>query len=304
MDLTTNSLPAISLRGVQKAYSDFALQDINLELPTGQIMGLVGANGAGKSTIIRILIGLIRADSGEVEVCGHRLPDAQVAAKREIGYASEDMRLYKTQTLRWHMDLIERIYPSWEEAYAMQLLKRFDLPPQQPLGGFSHGQRVKALLLLVLARRPKLLLLDEPTTGLDPVARAEVLEALADVLRDESRSVLFSSHNTVDIEQLSDSISFLHKGKLVASRDKESFLASWRRILCQGDWHDDCQQRVKGMPEVVAARNNGSIIELKVRDGGDLCLSRLTQLGLTIKTVEPMNLEDIFVTSVREGAAS
>ena len=135
MDLTTNSLPAISLRGVQKEYSDFALQDINLELPTGQIMGLVGANGAGKSTIIRILIGLIRAYSGEVEVCGHRLPEAQVAAKREIGYASEDMRLYKTQTLRWHMELIQRIYPSWEEAYAAQLLKRFDLRPQQPVGG-------------------------------------------------------------------------------------------------------------------------------------------------------------------------
>ncbi len=300
MNMTTETLPAITLRGVQKQYSDFALQNIDLELPTGQIMGLVGANGAGKSTIMRILIGLIRADSGEVDVCGHRLPDAQVAAKLEIGYASEDMRLYKTQTLRWHMDFVQHIYQTWDEAYASELLKRFDLRPQQPAGGFSHGQRVKALLLLVLARRPRLLLLDEPTTGLDPVARAEVLEALADVLRDESRSVLFSSHNTLDVEQLSDSITFLHQGKLVASQDKESFLSSWRRILCHGNW----QEHIKTMPEVVSARNNGSIIELKVRDGGDLFLSRLTQLGLTIKTVEPMNLEDIFVTSVRAGAPS
>lgn len=295
--MTTNSQPAISLRGVQKKYADFALQNINLELPTGQIMGLVGANGAGKSTIMRILIGLIAADSGAVEVCGHRLPQAQVAAKLEIGYASEDMRLYKTQTLRWHMDWIQQIYPTWDEPYAAQLLKRFDLRPQQAVGGFSHGQRVKALLLLVLARRPKVLLLDEPTTGLDPVARAEVLEALADVLRDESRSVLFSSHNTMDIEQLSDTITFLHQGKLVASQDKESFLSSWRRILCQGSWQD----QISAMPEVVSARNNGSIIELKVRDGGDVFLSRLTQLGLSIKTVEAMNLEDIFVTSVRAG---
>lgn len=298
--MTTDSLPAISLRGVQKKYSEFALQNIDLTLPTGQIMGLVGANGAGKSTIMRILIGLIRADRGEVEVCGHRLPQAQVAAKREIGYASEDMRLYKTQTMRWHMDFVQSIYPGWDESYALQLLKRFDLRSQQAVGGFSHGQRVKALLLLILARRPKLLLLDEPTTGLDPVARAEVLEALADVLRDESRSVLFSSHNTVDVEQLSDSISFLHQGKLVASQDKESFLSSWRRILCQGHW----QAEIKAMPEVVSARNNGSIIELKVRDGGDLFLSRLTQFGLTIKTVEPMSLEDIFVTSVRIGTTS
>lgn len=296
--MTTDSQNAITLRGVQKAYAEFALQDINLELPIGQIMGLVGANGAGKSTIMRILMGLIEADSGEVEVCGHRLPQAQVAAKREIGYASEDMRLYKTQTLRWHMDFIAQIYPNWDEVYAAQLLKRFDLRAQQAVGGFSHGQRVKALLLLVLARRPKVLLLDEPTTGLDPVARAEVLEALADVLRDDSRSVLFSSHNTVDIEQLSDTITFLHQGKLVASQDKESFLSSWHRIVCHGAWHEG----ITAMPEVVSARNNGSIIEIKTRDGGDLLLSRLTQFGLTIKTVEPMNLEDIFVTSVREGA--
>lgn len=295
--MNTETAPAISLRGVGKTYAEFALHALDLELPVGQIMGLVGANGAGKSTIMRILMGLIRADAGEVYVCGHRLPEAQVAAKRDVGYASEDMRLYKTQSLRWHMDFIQGIYGAWDEAYAAQLLKRFDLKSHQKVGGFSHGQRVKALLLLVLARRPKLLLLDEPTTGLDPVARAEVLEALADVLRDESRSVLFSSHNTVDVEQLSDTITFLHKGKLVASQDKETFLSSWRRVLCQGLW----QEGLGDLPEVVSARNNGSIIELKVRDAGDLFLSRLAQMNLTVKSVEPMNLEDIFVTSVRAG---
>jgi ABC-2 type transport system ATP-binding protein len=288
---------AILLRAVEKTYADFVLHPLDLELPTGQIMGLVGANGAGKSTIMRILMGLIRADAGEVDVCGHRLPEAQVAAKRDVGYASEDMRLYKTQTLRWHMDFIQGIFPEWDETYAAQLLKRFDLKSQQKLGGFSHGQRVKAALLLILARRPKLLLLDEPTTGLDPVARAEVLEALADVLRDESRSVLFSSHNTVDVEQLSDSISFIHKGKLVASEDKETFLSSWRRIICQGPWQDG----LKDIPEVISARNNGSIIELKVRNAGDVFETRLAQMNLTVKAVEPMNLEDIFVTSVRAG---
>ena len=260
--MNTETGPAISLRGVGKSYAEFALHPLDLELPVGQIMGLVGANGAGKSTIMRILMGLIRADAGVAEVCGHRLPEAQVAAKRDVGYASEDMRLYKTQTLRWHMDFIQGIYGAWDEAYAAQLLKRFDLKSQQKVGGFSHGQRVKALLLLVLARRPKLLLLDEPTAGLDPVARTEVLEALADVLRDESRSVLFSSHNTVDIEQLSDTITFLHKGKLVASQDKETFLSSWRRVLCHGLW----QEELNDLPNVVSARNNGSIIELKVRD--------------------------------------
>jgi len=291
---------SLSLRGVQKTYDDFALQDINLELPAGQIMGLVGVNGAGKSTLLRILIGLIQADSGEVEVRGHRLPQAQVAAKREIGYASEDMRLYKGKTLRWHMDLIRTIYPGWDEAYAGELLKRFDLRPHQELRGFSHGQRVKALLVLILARHPKLLLLDEPTTGLDPIARSEVLGALAEVLRDEDRSVLFSSHNTSDVEQLSDSITFIHQGRLVASQDKESFLDNWRRIVCEGPWQDSFHS----LPGVASARNNGSIIELKVGKFSDRFVPQLQQLGLTVKTVEPMNLEDIFVTSIRAGATS
>jgi ABC-2 type transport system ATP-binding protein len=310
---------ALKVRGLQKNYADFELHNIDLDLPTGQIMGLVGANGAGKSTIMRILIGLIKADQGLIEVRGHRIPDAQVAIKREVGYVSDDMRLYKAQTLRWHMDFIQSVYPDWDEAYAGQLLKRFDLRAHQVLRGFSHGQRVKALLLLILARRPKLLLLDEPTTGLDPVARIEVLEALAEVLRDEERSVLFSSHNTMDVEQLSDTITFLHQGKLVASQDKESFLSSWRRVVCQGRCQGQYQgqrqgqrqgqcddallARVRALPEVASARNSGSIIELKVREGGDIFLSRLQQLGLTITTVEPMSLEDIFVTSVRAGGS-
>ena len=289
---------SLSLRGVHKTYEEFALQDINLELQPGQVMGLVGVNGAGKSTLLRILMGLVQADRGEVEIRGHRLPQAQVAAKREIGYASEDMRLYRGKTLRWHMEFIRTIYPGWDEAYAGELLKRFDLRAQQELRGFSHGQRVKALLLLILARHPKLLLLDEPTTGLDPIARSEVLGALAEVLRDEERSVLFSSHNTGDVEQISDSITFIHQGRIVASQDKESFLDNWRRILCQGTWHDS----IGALPGVASSRSNGSVIDLKVGRFNEGLLPQLQQLGLTVKTIETMNLEDIFVTSIRAGA--
>ena len=287
--------PAIALKGVHKRYDDFALHDIDLELPAGQVMGLVGVNGAGKSTLLRMLMGLVRADGGEVEVLGQRLPQAQVAVKREIGYASDDMRLYRGQTLRWHMDFIRGIYPGWDEAYAQDLLKRFDLKPQQALGGFSHGQRVKALLLLIFARHPRLLLLDEPTTGLDPVARGEVLDALADVLRDEERSILFSSHNTADIEQIADSITFLHGGRIVASRDKESFLDGWRRILCRGAWTD----AIARLPGVASARNSAPMVELKTGAFDDATLTALQALGLAVDRVEPMSLEDIFVTTVR-----
>ena len=281
--------PAFSLSGIAKRYPEFALRDITLQLPEGEVMGLVGANGAGKTTLLRLLTGLAAADAGEVEVLGHRLPEAQVAAKRNIGFASEDMRLYKGQSLRWHMDLVSRIYPGWDVAYADELIRRFDVRPDQKLGGFSHGQRVKALLLL-----------DEPTTGLDPVARIEVLEALADVLRDERRSVLFSSHNTHDIEQLADSITFLHQGRLVASADKDTFLERWRRVVCQGPMPDG----LAAWPEIASARANGSLVEIKVRTWSEDLPARLAAQGLQVQRSDAMNLEDIFITSVRTGAAA
>ncbi len=291
---------AFSLSGIAKRYPDFALQDISLDLPEGQVMGLVGVNGAGKTTLLRLLTGLAAADAGEVEVLGHRLPESQVAAKRDIGFASEDMRLYRGQTLRWHMDLMQGIYPGWNEPYAADLLKRFELRAEQVLGGFSHGQRVKALLLLCLARRPRLLLLDEPTTGLDPVARIEVLEALADVLRDASRSVLFSSHNTHDVEQLADSITFLHQGRMVASADKHEFMDSWRRIVCQGA----LPAGLGAWPEIASARANGSMVEIKARAWNDELPERLAAHGLQVQRTDSMALEDIFITAVRSGGVA
>lgn len=291
---------AFSLNGVAKRYPHFELQDVSLTLPEGQVMGLVGVNGAGKTTLLRLITGIAAADAGEVRVLGHRLPEEQVAAKREIGFASEDMRLYRTRTLRWHMDLMQQIYPAWSEEYARELLQRFDLRTDQVLAGCSHGQRVKALLLLCLARRPRLLLLDEPTTGLDPVARIEVLEALADVLRDAGRSVLFSSHNTHDVEQLADTITFLHKGRLVASADRNVFIDRWRRIVCQGA----LPSGLSAWPEIASARANGSLVEIKARAWNESLPARLAEAGLYVQRADAMGLEDIFITAVRSGGVA
>lgn len=289
---------AIELNDVSKRYTDFYLENISLQLPAGQIMGLVGVNGAGKSTTLRMLMGLIQPDTGTVDVLGFRLPEQQVLAKENIGFASEDLRLYKTETLRWHMQFIQSIFLSWDATYAEHLLKIFDLNADKKLKGFSHGQRVKACLLLILARKPKLLILDEPTTGLDPVARYEVLSELAEVLRDEDRNVLFSSHNTQDVEQISDSITFLHKGKLLASQDKESYLESWRRIICSGDTNG----KKIDLPGLAMQKSNGSLHELKVKTFNDSMLGQLQAQGLEISQVEAMSLEQIFVASVKEGA--
>src|SRR6202042_3282741 len=126
---------AVELIGVSKKYRYFSLEDIHLELPQGQIMGLIGANGAGKSPTIRILMGLVHQDSGEVRVLGHSMPAEQVAAKWDIGFASEDMRLYESMTLAWHMRFMQSIYPNWDDSYAQLLLKRFGLHANQKIKG-------------------------------------------------------------------------------------------------------------------------------------------------------------------------
>ncbi len=290
---------AIRLAGVTKTYPHFKLDNLSLTLPTGEIMGLVGVNGAGKSTTLRILMGLIAADTGDVEVLGLPMPREQVAAKRRIGYASDDMRLYPSRDLQWHMQFIRSLFRDWDEPYARHLLQRFDLRPDQKLKAFSHGERVKAALFLLLARRPQLLVLDEPTTGLDPVARTDILEELAEVLRDEGRSVLFSSHNTHDIEQLSDSITFLHDGRLLASEAIDRFLDSWRCIRCRGDLDE---QQIE-LPGLATVKRNGSLIELKADRYEDSQLALLQSLGLEVLDVRRMSLEEIFIANVKRGKA-
>jgi ABC-2 type transport system ATP-binding protein len=290
----------IEMSAVHKSYPHFQLSDINLNLPAGEIMGLVGVNGAGKSTIIRILLGLIQADSGNASVLGYQLPHDQVDAKREIGFASEDMRLYKGKDLAWHMGFIQSVFPHWDTSYAAHLLKKFDLRADQEVKGFSHGQRVKAALLLLLARRPKVLILDEPTTGLDPVARSEVIEELAEVLRDENRSVLFSSHNTHDIEQISDSITFIHNGRLLASSDIGSYLDSWRSIRCKGNLSPDAIR----LPALTDIRQNGSLLNIKVNNFDESYPELLRGQGLEVIEVKHMNLEEIFIATVKSNIKS
>ena len=285
---------AIELKGVGKTYPYFALDNVHLELPHGQIMGLIGPNGAGKSTTIRILLGLVQQDCGEVRVLGRRMPSEQVAAKWDIGFASEDMRLYEAMTLEWHMNFIRSIYPNWDAPYAQLLLKRFGLRAEQKIKGLSHGQRVKATLLLVLARRPRLLVLDEPTTGLDPVARHEILRELTAVMTDEGRSVLFSSHNTQDVEQISDQITFIDRGRIIDSMDKEAYLDRWRRLRLEVQPGAD----LPFLPGIIGISQEGRMAVATANAFAPDMASAYESAGIRVKSIETMTLEEIFVANV------
>jgi ABC-2 type transport system ATP-binding protein len=293
---------AVEISGVTKRYQHFTLDHIDLKLPTGCIMGFVGANGAGKSTTLRILMGLVHQDAGLVKVLGCAMPGEQAKAKLEIGFVSEDMRLYGAPTLEWHMNFIRSIYPRWDAAYADSLLQTFDLKAQQKVKGMSHGQRVKAALLLALARRPKLLVLDEPTTGLDPIARREVLGELMAVLADEERTVLFSSHNTLDVEQISDQITFIDRGRIVESSDKETFLDRWRRLRLVLP----ATSKLPGLPGVVNVGGSSRLPVVTTDRFEPAMVAAYAEAGAAVQSVDAMTLEEIFVASVesrREGRA-
>jgi ABC-2 type transport system ATP-binding protein len=282
---------AVEFSGVTKRYKHFTLDQIDLKLPTGCIMGFVGANGAGKSTTLRILMGLVHQEAGTVQVLGYTMPDQQAPAKLEIGFLSEDMRLYGTPTLEWHMNFMRSIYPGWDCAYADSLLRRFDLKAQQRIKGMSHGQRVKAALLLALARRPQLLVLDEPTTGLDPIARREVLSELMAVLADEERTVLFSSHNTAEVEQISDQITFIDCGRILASSDKEAFLDRWRRLRLALPPNT----KLPGLPGIVNIDGSGRLPVVTTNQFEPTMVTACTEAGVTVQAVDVMTLEEIFL---------
>ena len=288
---------AASLNNVSKSYKHFRLTNIDLEIERGTVMGLIGPNGAGKSTTMRILMGLVNPDEGTVCALGKPMSSREASAKQEIGYFAEDMRLYKPESIGWHMQLVRSLYPAWDDDYARLLLDRFGLIDRQVIKGLSHGQRVKAMLLLILARRPKLLILDEPTNGLDPVAKHEVLAELMRVVEDDERTILYSSHNTHDIEQISDSITFIDRGKVVASKNRDDFLEQWKRIKLQAPegWK---------VPEISGLKLESTVGSLRVLAIGDFTKdfpSRLTASGAAIESVESMSLEEIFVNTVLRG---
>lgn len=293
----TDTQLAAELCGVSKTYKHFSLKSVDFSIERGTVAGLIGPNGAGKSTTMRILMGLVQPDSGTVTALGKPISSSQADAKQDIGYFADDMRMYKPETIAWHMQFVRSLFPAWDDTYAEQLLDRFGLIPHQTVKGLSHGQRVKAMLMLILARRPKLLVLDEPTNGLDPVAKHEVLTELMRVVADDDRTILYSSHNTQDVEQISDSITFIDRGQVIASSNRDDFLEQWRRIKIHAaeNWE---------LPNIDGLRiesQHKNLRVLSINRFHDSLPAALLVPGVTIESIEQMTLEEIFVSSVIRG---
>jgi ABC-2 type transport system ATP-binding protein len=218
---------ALEIRNLCKRYKSFTLAGISFAVPAGTIMGLVGANGAGKTTIIKLILNLIRRDGGEVKVFGREILEWEKEAKARIGFVHETPAYVEDALLKDIAAAVAPFYAKWDRPLFGSLIAEFGLPLDKKFKKLSHGMKMKFSLALALAHGADLLVLDEPTSGLDPVFRRELLERLSGILQDESKAVLFSTHITSDLEKTADYITLIHDGALVFSLAKDEVRDSW-----------------------------------------------------------------------------
>jgi ABC-2 type transport system ATP-binding protein len=217
----------LEVTGLRKAYKGFALKDVSFAVPRGTIMGLIGPNGAGKTTIIKLIMNLIRRQAGRIEVFGLDNLRHEPEIKSRIGFVYDTPCFPPDINLLRIKSALAPFYPSWDEALFQRLMEEFNLPGKKRFKTLSHGMKMKFALALALAHRAELVLMDEPTAGLDPVFRQELLGKLSGLIQDERKSVLFSSHITTDLEKIADHITFIHEGSIVFSAAKDDILETW-----------------------------------------------------------------------------
>ena len=224
---------AITIRGLTKRYKDFALEDLNLELPYGCVLGLVGENGAGKSTTIRLIMDALERDGGTVSVLGADNRSKEfLALKEDLGVVLDGTFVPEVINARQLGKIMAGTYKNWDQGAYDGWLKRLDLPLTKKFKDYSRGMTMKLGIGLALSHHPRLLLLDEATGGLDPMVREELLEVFADFAAEEGHAVLLSSHIVSDLERICDYIAFLHKGKLVLCEEKDVLLDKYGILKC------------------------------------------------------------------------
>ena len=221
---------AISIRGISKRYKGFALENVNFSVPAGYIMGLIGPNGAGKTTIIKLIMDLVYADSGSVEVMDLDVATHGAKVRSEIGYVPDEPHFFDDVNLADHAKAFAPFYSRWNQRLFCELSEEFELPLKKRFKHLSQGMRIKFAIALALAREPSLLIMDEPTTGLDPVFRSQLLVRLTDFVSDEGRTVLFSTHITSDLETSADFVTFIHNGRVVFSDTTEQIHSDYATV--------------------------------------------------------------------------
>lgn len=225
-------MDAISIKNLNKSYDKFQLKDISFSVPCGSIVGFIGENGAGKSTTIKGILNLIKRDSGDISIFGMDIDKEEKAIKEQIGVVLDECNFHDNLKVSFIPKFMKNIYKNWEDEIFNNYLQKFHLPAEKRIKEYSKGMKMKLSIAAALSHKPKLLILDEATSGLDPIVREDILDIFMDFIQDEQHSILMSSHITSDLDKVADYIAFIQNGELVFIKEKDYLLDNYGIARC------------------------------------------------------------------------
>jgi len=286
----------IRMEGLSKRFGRRQVVDnLSLAVPRGSVFAFLGKNGAGKTTTIRMLLNLLDRSAGEATILGLDCAHDDLEIKRRVGFVADGQMMYDWMTVHELIWFCKGFYPTWDDAFAGELQTRLELHGKTKVGHLSRGQQAKLALLLAMAHRPELLILDEPTTGLDVVVRRNFLEGIIELIQEEGRTVFFSSHIVHEVERVADWVGIIDNGKLVCCSPLEELKASVRRMTLT---FPDPAPAITNVPHLLQAERAGRQAVLTVAEYSDATLAAVHALRPAAVEVADLCLEDIFVALV------
>ncbi len=279
---------ALEIKNLSKKYQDFELKNISFNLPQGMIMGLIGENGAGKTTTIKAILNLLTKYSGEIKIFGKLNKNEDETVKEDIGVVLDDMFFPEILNVKDINYIMKDIYKNWDENLYNKYLNDFKLPLNKQIKTFSKGMKKKLEIAVSLSHHPKLLILDEPTAGLDPIARSEVIDIFRDFIQNEECSILISSHITTDLEHIADYITFINNGEVVLSKTSDELLNNYGIVKCRKEEFNQIEEK-----DYVKMRKTKYEYELLVEN------KKVFKKKYPKILVEQVSLEDIMVLMIK-----
>ncbi|HBF0313704.1 TPA: ABC transporter ATP-binding protein [Clostridioides difficile] len=278
----------ILVQNLCKSFCNFLLKDVSFQVPKGRIVGFIGENGAGKSTTINLILNELEKDDGKIEIFG--VEHTIYSIKNDIGVVFDECNFHDIFTAKHIAKILSGVYTSWDDELYKYYLKKFNLPLEKNIGSFSKGMKIKLSIICAMAHKPKLLILDEATTGLDPVSRDEILDLFLEFIQDEENSILFSSHITSDIQKIADYVILIHKGKIIFEEQKDNLIYNYGIIRCGKE-----KFKTISKEDYLICRQTNVSIECLVND------KEATRKKYKNIVVDSATLEDIMLFYIKGG---
>ena len=279
---------ALTITGLTKRYRDFTLDNVSFNVPYGAVVGFVGENGAGKSTTLKAVLGLIEKDAGTISILGTQEQDIDFVIRNKVGVVFDGNNLPERMTPKQLSDFLTNIFISWDKDKYLSMLDELSLPTNRKIKTFSKGMKMKLAIVAALSQNPELLIMDEPTSGLDPVVRDDILNMILDYVQEDKHSVLISSHITSDLEKIADYIVFIHKGKVIFDKNKDDLIRHYGMIKC-----DTEQFEAIGKENVISYRKQGNKLEILISDRNAM------QMKYPNIPVVPATIDDIMLFYIK-----